>query len=230
MESRHIKTVALLPMKGHSERVPNKNMRSFCGKPLYHRILETLFLSPYVDYVAINTDSRDIARDALENFDRVRIIERPEEIRGDFVPMNDIIAYDLNQIEGEHFLQTHSTNPLLTVETINKAIKDYFTNLDTFDSLFSVTRYQTRLFWKDGTPINHNLQELLRTQDLEPVYEENSNIYIFSKKSFTNNNNNRIGIKPKLFEINKTEAIDIDEEADFRLAETLFRLKLAGES
>ena len=225
-----IKIVALLPMKDHSERVPNKNIRNFCGKPLYCRVLENLLASHYVAYVAINTDSRDIARDALEKFDRVRIIERPEEIRGDYVPMNEIIAYDLTQIESEHFLQTHSTNPLLSTETIDMAIEKYFGNLKTFDSLFSVTRHQTRLFWKDGTPINHNPQELLRTQDLEPVHEENSNIYIFSKKSFTNNNNNRIGIKPKLYEMDKTEAIDIDEEADFTLAETLFRLKLVGES
>jgi CMP-N-acetylneuraminic acid synthetase len=217
--------VALLPMKGHSERVPNKNMRHFCDKPLYHRVMESLLASPHVEYVVINTDSDVIAQDALNNFNRVKIIKRPEFIRGDYVPMNEIIAFDLTQVEGEHFLQTHSTNPLLTTETINKSIKNYFAYLDAYDSLFSVTRHQTRLFWKDGRPINHNPQELLRTQDLEPVYEENSNLYIFSRSSFTRNNKNRIGMNPKFFEIDKYEAVDIDEETDFKLAESLFYLK-----
>lgn len=221
--------VALLPMKGHSERVPNKNMRSFCGMPLYHRVIKSLLGSKYVAYVVINTDSKVIAQDALDNFERMKIIERPDAIRGDYVPMNDIIAYDLTQIESEHFLQTHSTNPLLTTEIIDSAIEQYFASLDVYDSLFSVARHQTRLYWSDGRPINHNPKELLRTQDLEPIYEENSNIYIFSKMSFSNNSNNRIGIRPKLFEMDKLEAMDIDEEVDFNLAELYFKLKMAKE-
>jgi len=224
-----LKVVALLPMKGHSERVPNKNMRSFCGMPLYHRVLKSLLGSKYVEYVVINTDSKAIAQDASDNFERVKIIERPDAIRGDYVPMNDIIAYDLTQIGSEYFLQTHSTNPLLTTEIIDTAIEQYFISLEAYDSLFSVTRHQTRLYWSDGRPINHNPKELLRTQDLEPIYEENSNIYIFSKISFTNNGNKRIGIRPKLFEMNKLEAMDIDEEVDFKLAELYFKLKMAKE-
>lgn len=221
-----MKVIALVPMKGHSERVPNKNMRDFCGKPLYHWVMESLLGSKHVECVVINTDSEVIARDALDNFERVKIIERPEAIRGDYVPMNDIIAYDLTQVESEYFLQTHSTNPLLTIETINKAIERYFGNLETYDSLFSVTRHQTRLYWSDGRPINHNPQELIRTQDLEPVYEENSNIYIFSKMSFAKNENKRIGMHPMLFEMDKIEAMDIDEEIDFKLAELYTRLRM----
>jgi len=101
--------------------------------------------------------------------------------------MNVIIDYDLNQLEGEYLLQTHSTNPLLRAETIDKAIEKYFEGLEEFDSLFGVTKVQTRFYDKDANPINHNPEELLRTQDLEPLYEENSNFYIFSKESFENN-------------------------------------------
>ena len=217
------KLIALLPMKAHSERVPNKNMRDFCGKPLYHRVLEALLGSRHIKEVCINTDSKQIAEDAHSNFDRIRIIDRPQYLQGDLVPMNDIIAYDLTQIEGEHFLQTHSTNPLLTIPTINHAIEAYFNNLDRCDSLFSITRLQTRLYWQDGRPINHNPDELLRTQDLPPVCEENSNLYIFSKKSFQKHKR-RIGEKPYLFEMDKIEAVDIDEETDFQIAEALYRL------
>jgi len=212
-------------MKGHSERVPNKNMRPFCGSPLYHRIACLLEMSPVIDSIVIDTDSDTIARDALSNFKKVKIIERPIELRGDMASMNAVIAHDLSVTQGEHFLQTHSTNPLLTVETLNRAINDYFTGLVHHDSLFSVTRIQTRLYWESGNPVNHNPNELLRTQDLPSIFEENSNFYIFSKKSFKNSRNRRIGLKPKMFAVNKLEAIDIDDEEDFLLAETLFKLR-----
>lgn len=137
--------------------------------------------------------------------------------------MNNIIDYDISQLEGEHFLQTHSTNPLLRSETINKAIEVYFNNLDKFDSVFGVTKVQTRFYDKNAKAINHNPNELLRTQDLEPMYEENSNFYIFSKESFKEANNKRIGLKPQIFEVNKLEAIDIDEPEDFIMAELLYK-------
>lgn len=220
--------IALLPMKGHSERVPNKNMLDFCGEPLYHRILEALLVSKHISQVYIDTDSKRIADDALSNFKQIQIIDRPQNLQGDFIPMNDIIAYDLTQIKGEHFFQTHSTNPLLTTRTIDRAVEKYFRNLNNYDSLFSITRLQTRLYWQDGRPINHNPNELLRTQDLPPVCEENSNIYIFSKKSFQTHKR-RIGEEAYLFEMDKIEAVDIDEETDFLIAEALYRLNYGNE-
>jgi CMP-N-acetylneuraminic acid synthetase len=221
-----MKLIALLPMKGHSERVPNKNIKLFGSKPLYHIIMKSLIESEYIEKIVINTDSDYIAEDAQRNFERIQIISRPEEIQGDFVPMNEIIAYDLRRIDGEHFLQTHSTNPLLQMDTINKAIEVYFKELKEFDSLFSVTRMQTRLYWSDGKPINHNPQKLIRTQDLSPVFEENSNFYIFSKTSFFNAGNNRIGLKPQMFEMDRLEAIDIDQPEDFELAEILYKKRI----
>lgn len=218
------KLIALLPMKGHSERVPNKNLRDFYGGPLYHRVMESLLASRWVAQVAIDTDSQAIAADARKHFGRVSVIDRPEAIRGDFVSMNTIIAHDLSELPGEHFLQTHSTNPLLTSGTVDRAIETYFESLDRHDSLFSVTRLQTRLYWKDGSPVNHNPAELLRTQDLPPVFEENSNLYIFSRSSFGRAGQKRIGQRPLMFEMDRLEAVDIDEEADFRVAEILFPL------
>jgi len=218
--------VALVPMKGHSERVPNKNLRSFCGKPLCHWTILSLQKSRYVKDIVVNTDSQETAKTIRQNFDRVKIIDRPNEIRGDFVSMNTIIAYDLSQLPGEHFLQTHSTNPLLNAETIDKAIELYFHNLGMHDSLFTVTRHNARFYWSDGSPINHDPQEMLRTQDLPPILEENSNLYIFSRESFKRSGNRRIGLRPYLFEISKFEAIDIDEEDDFLLAELICQAKL----
>ena len=218
------KLKALLPMKGNSERVPNKNMRDFNGLPLYHAVVKSLLNSKYIECVVINTDSEIIEKDAKEIFgDKIIIINRPIEIQGDFVSMNDIIAYDLSKLDGEYFLQTHSTNPLLKSETIDKAIEKYFAGLDNFDSVFGVTKVQTRFYDKNAKAINHNPNELLRTQDLEPMYEENSNFYIFSKESFKEANSKRIGLKPQIFEVNKLEAIDIDEPEDFIMAEFLYK-------
>ncbi|HRP59119.1 MAG TPA: acylneuraminate cytidylyltransferase family protein [Vicingus sp.] len=219
-----MKIIALLPMKGHSERVPNKNMKLFNGIPLFHHVLTTLQNCNLIDEVIINTDSNIISESA-KKFSKVKIHNRPNEICGDFVSMNDIIAFDLNHSDGDIFLQTHSTNPLLKTTTIHQAIEKFKTQRE-FDSLFSVTKLQTRLYWEDVRPINHNPNELIRTQDLPPVFEENSNFFIFTKSSFKNAANKRIGKKPMMYEMDKLESVDIDEPHDFILAETIQQLNL----
>lgn len=217
--------MALLPMKGHSQRVPRKNLRLFRGKPLYHRIVESLLRASRVSGIAIDTDSAEIAEDARKHFREIRILDRPRELLGDEVPMNSIIAHDIAQSDGEHFLQTHSTNPLLSAETIDRAVAAYFESLGRFDSLFSVTRIQSRLYESSGKAINHNPEELLPTQLLDPVFMENSCLFVFSKASFRAAGNRRIGKKPKLFETPRLESVDIDEESDFEIAELLFAAK-----
>jgi CMP-N-acetylneuraminic acid synthetase len=198
----------------------------FNGRPLYHCVAEVMEKSSHISEFIIDTDSQSIAEDAVKHFSKVRIIERPIELRGDFVPMNDIIAHDISISDSDHFLQTHSTNPLLTAKTIEAAINIYFNSLNHHDSLFSVTRWQTRLYWQSGEPVNHNPLELLRTQDLPPVFEENSNFYLFSRSSFAAAGNKRIGLKPRMYEMNKLEAVDIDEEEDFRIAEILYKMRM----
>lgn len=213
-------TTALVPMKAHSERVPRKNVRKFNGKPLFHWILNTLDAADSIDQIIVNTDSSRIANEAPELFD-VHIIDRPEDLRGDHVSMNKILLYDVTQTESDLFLQTHCTNPLLRPETIDQAV-EAFVKDDNHDSLFSVTALQTRLWDGDAVPINHERDELLPTQELPPVYEENSNLYIFTQASLEQREN-RIGDNPMMFEMNAEEAIDIDEMIDFKIAEFLHR-------
>ncbi len=221
----NLKIVALLPMKGHSERVPNKNLKSFGGIPLYHAVVKTLMNSKFISYVVINTDSDNIKDDIKSNFPELIIHDRPEEIQGDFVPMNDIIKYDMSLFDADIYLQTHSTNPLLTTETLDSAIEYFLNNKTEYDSLFSVTPMQTRLYWEDGKPVNHNPNELLRTQDLPTLLEENSNFYIFTKSSFANSDGKRIGINPYLFSTNPKESLDIDTKEDFEIAEIVYKSK-----
>ncbi|MGB5668107.1 MAG: acylneuraminate cytidylyltransferase family protein [Maribacter sp.] len=219
-----MKIVALLPMKGNSEKVSNKNMKDFFGKPLYHRVLDSLLASDFVDKIVINTDSRDIKEDVNLNYPKnVIVLDRPKEIMGDNVSMNKIIEHDVNTINADLYLQTHSTNPMLKTETLDTAIKTYLEKKDKYDSVFSVTRIQTRLYGSDGSPLNHDPVKLLRTWDLPPIYEENSNLYIFTKKSFENAGNKRIGANALMFEMDPIEAKDIDEFNDFLIAESLFK-------
>ncbi|MGD9212479.1 MAG: acylneuraminate cytidylyltransferase family protein [Desulfobacteraceae bacterium] len=219
------KIIALLPMKGHSERVSNKNIRPFAGEPLFFHVARVLQESDMVASIIINTDSEYITNTATEQFSKVRIIDRPQSIRGDFVSMNTIIAHDLSVTSGEHFLQTHSTNPLLTRVTLDRAIKEYFAMEKCHDSLFSVTALQTRLYWESGKPVNHNPQELLRTQDLPTLFEENSNLYLFSRSSFAAAGDKRIGNSPKMFVMDSLEAIDIDNSETFFLAEAVHAMR-----
>jgi CMP-N-acetylneuraminic acid synthetase len=214
------KVTALIPIKEHSERVKNKNFKDFSGKPLYHHILETLENTYAVDKVIINTDSHVVANEAPQLFRKVKIHQRPKELLGDFVSVNKIIAFDLEHSESDIYLQTHATNPLLKSETIADALKEFIDKEDTYDSVFSVNQFQSRFYDKEGKAINHNPNELIRTQDLDPMYEENSNFYIFTKNSFSINGK-RIGVNPLLYPMSKMESIDIDDQFSFHLAEIL---------
>lgn len=220
-----MKVTVLLPMKANSERVLNKNLKLFNGKPLYNAIIDELIRSKYINKIIINTDSDLIAESAINTYqDLVSIHKRPKNIQGDFVSMNKIIEYDLKNSDSDIYIQTHSTSPLISIKSLDAAIEKMISKSVDFDSIFSVTKIQTRFYDKNVNPFNHDPKELLRTQDLEPLYEENSGFYIFTKESFKNANNKRIGLSPLMFEIDKIEAIDIDEPSDFILAETLHKL------
>lgn len=214
------KIVALVPMRHDSHRVKGKNYRLLAGKPLYHHILSTLLNCPEISEVVVDTDSQPIMDGIKLDFPQVRIFIRPEHLRAGEIPMNEVLLHDISQVEADFYLQTHSTNPLLTPETISHAIRIMIENFPGYDSLFSVTRWQTRLWDELGRAINHNPAVLLRTQDLPPVYEENSCLYIFTRQTLQNEHN-RIGERPYLFEIEASEAWDIDEEIDFLMADLL---------
>ena len=217
--------VALVPMRHDSQRVLGKNYRSLAGKPLFHHIIGTLLACPEIFEVVVDTDSSKIMSGLRENFPQVRILERPDFLRAGEVPMNEVLLYDTSQMEAEFYLQTHSTNPLLRPQTVSRAIQTLLANIPSYDSLFSVTRLQTRLWDALGRAINHNPAILLRTQDLPPVFEENSCLYIFTRPTLVNRRN-RLGERPLMFEMDASEAWDIDEELDFQIAEFLIKKEI----
>lgn len=223
-----MKLAALVPMRHHSQRVPGKNYRPLAGKPLFQHIIETLLAVPEIDTVMVDTDSEPVMDGVRRLFPAVRLIQRPGHLRADDVPMNDILLHDTAQVQADFYLQTHSTNPLLKTETISKGIKTFFEAFPKYDSLFSVTRLQTRLYFQDGHAINHDPAVLIQTQDLPPVYEENSCLYLFTRENLERKHH-RIGDKPFMFEIDKAEAWDIDEELDFEITDFLMKRKLKNE-
>ena len=214
------KLVALLPMKAHSERIPGKNFRDFLGKPLFRWMLDALLEVEEIGLIVINTDARRILEEnGLTQGERVQIRDRRQELCGDHVSMNRIIADDIEAVPADDYLMTHTTNPLISGETIGRAISEYHQGIEDrgIDSLFSVNRVQTRFYRQDGTAINHDPDNLIRTQDLEPWYEENSCLYLFSHASFAATNA-RIGKRPLLFTTPRLESRDIDEPDDWALA------------
>ena len=213
-------------MRHHSQRVPGKNYRSLAEKPLFHYILETLLNVPEIQQVVVDTDSEPVMDGVRRSFPDVKLVPRPEHLRADDVPMNDILVYDAEQMESDFYLQTHSTNPLLRAETVSSAIQAFLLAYPKYDSLFSVTRWQTRLYFQDGRAINHNPRELIQTQDLPPIYEENSCLYLFTRDNLVKWHH-RIGETPLMFEIPAEEAWDIDDELDFEICDFLLRKKIS---
>jgi CMP-N-acetylneuraminic acid synthetase len=224
--------VVLLPMKANSQRVKGKNFRVLHDKPLFRWVLDSLLQVDEIDQVIINTDARTIlAENGLVESDRVVIRDRKPELCGDTVSMNLILADDIQAIDADTYLMTHTTNPMLSSATIKSALEQYQAGVSAgnADSLFTVNKIQTRFYRADGGAVNHDPDNLIQTQDLEPWFEENSNLYIFSRDSFTSTNA-RIGSKPVLFEMQKLEAVDIDTLEDWLMAEAVAQLRINQEA
>ncbi len=217
-----MRLAALVPMRHHSQRVPGKNYRLLAGKPLFHHIIETLLAVHEINEIVVDTDSDPVMAGLRKDFPQVKAINRPDVLRPDDVPMNDILIYDTSQMQADFYVQTHSTNPLLRPETVSHAIQAFLAGYPKHDSLFSVTRWQTRLYDQHGKAINHDPSVLIQTQDLPPVYEENSCLYLFTRDNLLKWHH-RIGKKPMMFEIRAEEAWDIDEELDFQICEFLIK-------
>ena len=219
------KLAALVPMRHHSQRVPGKNYRLLAGKPLYQHIIRTLLNVSEISTIIVDTDSGPVMDGLRKDFPQVVILPRPENLCADTISMNDVLLYDTSQVEADFYLQTHCTNPLLRPETISKAIQTFLTGYPVHDTLFSVTRIQTRLYDQLGHAINHDPDILLQTQDLPPVYEENSCIYLFTHETLLSCHN-RLGKHPIMFEMNASEAWDIDEELDFAITAFLMEHRM----
>ncbi len=208
--------IAILPIRKNSKRLINKNIKKINNKPLYKYILNTLIKSSKIKKIIISTDYNL----KIKKNKKIKILTRPKNLRGN-CNMNLVIEDVLNKVDGKYFLQTHATSPLLKIITLDNAIKYYFSQ-KIYDSVFSVTNTKKRLWSFKNKPLNHEVNHSPTTQNLKSIYEENSGFYIFSRKSFFKKKN-RIGNRPKLYEINKIEAFDIDDVHDFAIVQKILK-------
>lgn len=234
MSNTRFGLVALLPMKAHSARVKSKNFRMIAGKPLFRWILDAMLAVDDIEKIVINTDAREIlAENGLKDGDadgRVVIRDRKPEICGDFVSMNLVLGDDIANVDSDAYFMTHTTNPLLKPETIREMYARYRDGVTKgeSDSLFTVNQHQTRFYTADAEPINHDPDNLIRTQDLPPYLEENSVGYFFDRESFAKTGA-RIGKQPIMHVTPPLQSVDIDEPADWFMAESLLMRVANGE-
>lgn len=217
--------IAIIPIKEHSSRIPNKNFKLFNNKPLYLYILDTLLQVSEINTIIINTDSIKL-KYLEQKHKNIIVYPRPENLKGDDISTNILIEDTINSLNiyNKFILQTHVTNPLLTKETIFNSIKTFcmcYENKEN-DSLFTVNKHYTRLYDSNNNALNHDVNNLIPTQCLDPVYEENSCMYLFYSEDFKKTRN-RIGKHPYLYPISKMESCDIDWPEDFIIAELIHK-------
>ena len=218
------KIAALVPMKGHSERVPHKNIRPLAGKPACHWVLEKLNDCKYIEEIIVDTDDEEIA-DIVKCFPKVKLLERPDFLKGDMVSIQPLIEYDIQHSSCDFFLQTHSTNPCVEPETYEKAIEAFFSQNE-HDALFSVTEIKSRFYWPDGRGINHDPKHLIRTQDLEPIYHDCGQFYMCKSDKFLEKHS-LILPKTRPYILPEEEVQDIDTQSDWEIAEAKYSVPQA---
>jgi len=224
--------IAILFIKEYSQRISEKNTRNFHGKPLLWWIISTLYKTQGIKEIVIDTDSNKIADEIKQNFKleierysytkegkNLEILKRPKHLVGDHITANDLIKGIIDRVEGDHFLQTHTTNPLLKSSTIEEAINHYYSRRGLNDSLLAVTEHTSPFYTAIGEPINHDPGVIEQSQNAQLIYEDNSNLYIFSRESF--GFWGRVGLEPFMFPISKLESIDINTEEDWKIAEVV---------
>ena len=224
-----MKIYALIPIKHNSERVSGKNYRDFNNKPLFYWIINNLLNSHYIDKIIIDTDSPTIKelipKFFEQNKEKIVLYDRPKHLHGGHVATNDLFINVINalNLDADLYFQTHTTNPLLKTSTINDAIETFIKKKDEgYESLFSVKTHYTRFYDCSGNDMNHNRFKLIPTQELDPIYEENSCMYLFTKESILKHNA-RIAKNAFLYKMSDIESTDIDWPDDFNLAEILHK-------
>ena len=208
------KIVAFVPIKLNSQRLPHKNILDLGEKPLCFHLLETLTKSKYINEVYVYCSDEKIKEYIPKE---VIFLKRNPELDKDEVKGMQIYNSFADDIDSDLYVLAHVTSPFLKVESVDNALKNILEK--GYDSALSVQEIKT-FAWFNNKPLNYNIQDPPRTQDLEPVIIETSGFFMFSKE-LLKKEHRRIGHKPYLQIVNNIEAIDIDEKEDFELAKKI---------
>ena len=213
-----MKTVAFIPIKMNNERTPGKNTKRFYnGKCILEIIQETLMKVKELDEVYVFCSN-----DAIKEYiiDGVKFLKRPEFLDTKTATPNDIINEFMKLVDADIYMVSHATSPFVSVEHFEECINAVVSG--EYDSSFTAEKIQKLLWTKDNTPFNFDPENVPRTQDLEPIYDEVSAAYVFAKETFLKYNR-RIGVNPHLTIVSGVECVDIDYPEDLQIAEAVYR-------
>lgn len=207
-----MKVALFIPIKLNNERLPGKNLKMLNGKPLCTYIFDTIKDIDEIDNKYVYCSNEDIIQYIP---DGVTFKQRDTSLDRNQTKGLEIIEAFVNEVEADIYILAHATQPFTKASSIVGALKEVTSG--EYDSAFSAIGMQD-FCWYQGKPFNYSLQDIPRTQDLEPVYMETSGFFIFTKDVFKNYRQ-RIGKKPFLYTVDAFEAIDIDTPVDFAFAE-----------
>jgi len=212
-----MKVVAFIPIKLHSERLPHKNILDLGGKPLCYYMPNSLLKVKGIDEIYVYCSDESIKKYLP---DGIKFLKRDPYYDGNLVKGQEIYESFINQVDADIYILAHATAPFIRTESFQNAL-DNLINGD-YDSALSVKKIQT-FTWYQGKPLNYDLDDIPRTQDIEAIYYETSAFFMFYKDVFTKMGRRRIGDKPYFQEINDIEAIDIDYPEDFKFAQAVIK-------
>ena len=207
--------VAIVPIKTNNERLPGKNTRSLGGRPLYEHLFSTLQETTKVSDIYVDSSDGKIL-EAGRRFG-FKTIKRPTELNAPHITGNDLLAFELKMITSPIVCQLFVTTPFLSARTIDLFITTLVENSE-IDSVFGVVALYERV-WHCSEPINHRHDRLVGTQFMEPIFVE-SDFYVFRRDAFLRERS-RITFRHQMVEVTPEEALDIDHELDFLLAEAI---------
>lgn len=211
-----MKIVAVVPMKLNNSRLPKKNTKSFTnGKPLCNYILSTLLSVEEIDEVFVYCSNPEIKKYIPQN---VKYLCRSVDLDSDLTSMTEVLSCFEKKVSADVYVMTHTTAPFISKSSIKKGINAVLSGK--YDSSFSVKKVQDFL-WMGGKPLNYDLSNIPRTQDLPVFWEETSGFYIY-KSDVMSKLHRRIGENPFMVEVDEIQAIDIDEPEDFFIADAIY--------
>lgn len=215
-----MKVAAFVPIKLNSQRVKNKNILPLGGHPLCWHVFHALLQAEGIDEVYCYCSDEAIRAYIPEE---VIFLKRDPVLDGQLVKGFDIYGRFIQDVDADIYVLSHATSPFIKAETITRGVRAV--REEGYDSAFSAQRIQT-FAWYQGKPINYDINDVPRTQELEPVFVETSAFFIFQKNIFVEHRR-RIGFHPCICETDEIESVDIDEPEDYefakRLAEGVFK-------
>lgn len=215
------KVVAMIPIKLNNQRLPGKNIKRLGDKRLCQYLFETVRKVENIDEVYVFCSDLSI-KQYMPN--EIKFLKRSNELDADTIRSKDIIQKFIEVIDADIYALMHVTQPFIKVETIRNAIDKV--KKEGYDSAFAA-RPIKEFAWYNGKPINYKLTDVVRTQELEPVYIEGE-LFVFEKNVFVESGC-RIGDKPWIQPISWKESVCIDEMEDFEMAEAIINLEKNNE-